>query len=78
MSFQRIICEVIFTAWRHELNGEGLPTGKIKPIGEYETKREAEQALADNGFTRKEWGWNGNYEHGSVSRVLREIDSGRA
>lgn len=72
MAFQRVICEVVFLASRQYTDGEGRPNGKVEIIGEYDTQRDAEQALADNGFTRKSWGWMGNYEWGSVSRILRE------
>lgn len=74
MAFQRVVCEIIFKVYQQYTDGEGRPTGKGNLIGDYETQRDAEQALADNGFTRKSWGWVGHYQVGSYVRVLKEID----
>lgn len=72
MSFETVLCEVRWIA-SVGYSGNELPPTKYDMIGEFETKGDAERALAEAGLTRKEYGWYGRYSYGRIDRVLKEI-----
>ncbi len=78
MAFETVICDVVYRASQTFTDSEGRPNGKNEVLGDFETRREAEQELADKGFTRTDFGWRGNYVDGSVSRILFERKEGAA
>ena len=74
MAFQTVTSEVRWVA-SIGYSGNELPPTKWEVIGEFEDRGDAERALAEAGLTRREWGsWTGGYAHGSIARVLREIE----
>lgn len=74
MAFKTVTCEVRWIA-SIGYSGNELPPTNYKVIGEFEDKGDAERALAEAGLTRREWGgWSNGYAHGSIARVLKEIE----
>lgn len=74
MAFQIVQCEVRWTA-QVGYSGNELPPIKYESVGDFETERDAEQALADAGFTRLSYGWRSyqGYGYGYVTRYLKEL-----
>lgn len=72
MAFQTVTCEIRWIA-AVGFSGTELPPSQYETIGEFETKGDAERALAEAGLTRREYGWSGDYSYGSIQRILREI-----
>lgn len=72
MAFQIVQCEVRWLACIG-YSGTELPPSTYETIGEYETERDADQALADAGMTRVSYGWRGEYATGYVQRTLKEL-----
>jgi hypothetical protein len=72
MAFQIVQCEVRWIAVVG-YSGTELPPSKYETIGVYETERDADQAMADAGLTRKSYGWRGEYATGFVQRTLKEL-----
>ena len=76
MSFELVICVVVYRVFTGACDSEGrhIHTSSTT-LGDFETQRDADQALADAGFTRQSWGgWTSHsgYSWGSVSRLLIE------
>ena len=78
MAFQTVTCLVVYRASIGGCEGDGRPvTWPVQHLGDFETQRDADQALADAGLTRSSYGnWTGYYQWGSVSRILIEQISG--
>lgn len=77
MARTQVVCEVVWRATVQQLDGSGRNITHQETLGDFDTARDADQALADAGFTRTQWGgWARNwaYQHASVSRVLIEIE----
>lgn len=72
MAFQIVQCEVRWQA-TVGFSGNELPPTCYELIGEFETEGDAARALAEEGLTRHEYGWRGNYSYGRITRVLKEI-----
>ena len=72
MTFQIVQCEVRCVASVGYSGNELMPTC-YELVGEYETEGDAARALAEEGLTRYEYGWRGNYSYGRIQRQLKEI-----
>lgn len=75
MAYEQVVCDVVWCATVEQLDGSGQLITGYENLGDFETARDAEQKLADEGFTRTTWGWQRNwaYQHARVSRVLIEL-----
>lgn len=75
MAYEQVVCDVVWRATVEQLDCEGRNIVSRENLGDFETCRDAEQKLADEGFTRTTWGWQRNwaYQHARVSRVLIEL-----
>ena len=66
----------VFSATVENLNGDGNSVHSREYLGDFETKRAAEQVLADYGFTHKDRNgyreWVQNYQRAYVQRRLIE------
>ncbi len=77
MPREQVICDVVWIATVSQLDGSGRNITGYESLGNFDTERDADQKLADEGFTRTKWGWGGwernrTYQIASVSRVLIE------
>jgi hypothetical protein len=72
--FQTVQCVVAHALCIDYLSGDGNSVSKQEILGYFETPRDAEQLLADIGFTRTSWGgWvHRDYAHAYVQRILLE------
>jgi hypothetical protein len=75
MAYQIVQCEVVWIASYQNTDSEGRPNLEYYKVGEFEDKGDADRAMAEAGFTRDGlYSWTGNYQWGSVVRILREIN----
>jgi hypothetical protein len=74
MTFQIVRCEVRWVV-KIGYSGNELPPSTYESLGPFETERDAEQALADTGFTRKTSSYwkNGSYGEAWIARTLKEL-----
>ena len=74
MTYEIVQCEV---RWQATVgySGTELPPFKYELLGDFETEGDAARALAEEGFTRGDYGWKSNsgYGYGQISRWLKEI-----
>ena len=74
--FKIVQCEVRWIACVGH-SGNELPPSTYETIGEYETERDADQALADAGMTRTPtrgyWTGHSGYATGYTRRTLKEL-----
>jgi len=73
--FQTVVCVVAHSAVVQQLAGDGNTVNNTTSLGYFETKRDAEQMLADAGFTRNSWdGWikYSHYQRAHVQRMIIE------
>ena len=75
MAYEQVVCDVVWRVIVEQLDGSGMNTTARHKLGDFDAERDADQCLADEGFTRQSWGWkrNGAYQHAHVSRVLIEL-----
>ena len=75
MARTQVTCEVVWRVTVEQLDGRGGEHRVV--LGDFDTERDADQCLADEGFTRSRWGgsWEQHrtYQIAGVSRVLIEL-----
>ncbi len=78
MARTQVVCDVVWRVTVEQLDGSGREITDRETIGDFDTERDADQCLADEGFTRKNWGWvrNWAYQQASISRILIEQKQG--
>lgn len=76
MARTQVVCDVVWRVTVEQL--DSINTIRYEHLGDFDTARDAEQCLADEGFTRKKWGWERNwaYQQASISRILIEQKQG--
>lgn len=74
MAYEQVVCDVVWRVTVEQLDGEGRSIVSRESLGDFETTRDAEQKLADEEFTRKQWGWEKSwaYQLAIISRMLVE------
>ena len=74
MMFQTVECVIAHAVCIDYLGGDGNSIVRHEIVGYFETPRDAEQVLADAGFTRTSWGgWSHHaYMRGHVQRMVIE------
>lgn len=72
--FETVECVVAHAVCIDYLAGDGNNVNCQEVVGYFETPRDAEQVLADLGFTRTSWGgWSHHaYMRGYVQRMVIE------
>lgn len=75
--YEIVECEVQWWASIEYLDGSGTIVQKRETLGKFVDKGDAERALAEAGFVRKEYGWVGNFANACVHRVLNELTGPR-
>jgi len=75
MARVQVVCDVVWRATVQQLDGSGNNITSNETLGDFDTQRDADQCLADAGFTRRTYGWERNwaYQRASVTRVLIEL-----
>lgn len=78
MARTQVVYDVVYRVAVEQLDGSGQNMTSRYHVGDFDTARDAEQCLADEGFTRKNWGWERNwaYQRATVARVLIEQKQG--
>jgi hypothetical protein len=71
---EQVVCDVVWRVTVAQLDGSGQHVVRHESLGDFDTERDADQKLADVGFTRTQYGWTRNwvYQRASVHRVLIE------
>ena len=71
----QVVCDVVWRVTVNQLDGSGYNIVRYEHLGDFDTERDADQCLADAGFTRHTYGWERRsaYQRASVSRVLIEL-----
>lgn len=73
MAYETVVCEIHYYATIEYLDSSGTFVNSREDLGDFEDRGDAARALAAAGMTLKEYGWEGNYSRGHISRVLKEI-----
>lgn len=77
MARTQVTCEVVWRVTVEQLDGSGQNVTSYETLGDFDSLRDADQCLADEGFTRSRWGgsWERHktYQIAGVSRVLIEL-----
>ena len=76
MAFEKITCIVAHVVNVDNLAGDGNSVNSSECLGYFETIRDADQLLADEGFTRSKWSersWEKYMQRAYVRRTVIEV-----
>ena len=60
MARTQVTCEVVWRVTVEQLDGSGQNVTSRESLGDFDSLRDADQCLADEGFTRSRWAAVGN------------------